>query len=364
MTNNTLIKLFPNVSSTLRVMINPLTAINNSLMNNNTSTINCESYQISSTGIWTILCGVIIVLAGIISNCLVIYLSMSKNNKHRWKSTSFILSLAVNDLLCFPLLISIIVFIYKPCERTDLFHILNTSFHIFLHFNSQFHTMTISMERAFAVWCPFQHKVGFTLKYSIITIAGLWLCSALLFVVFLVQIKYEYSNPTVLLWSLVTLGFPIPVGVVIISYCSIGIKSYHRIQKRKDDTGGKRQHGLRSRLVSNEMKNLLNISLLVLPMTASWSVFFIVIIYEEVSGSYIDGWLLYVMTFLPFVSSAVDPILFIVGTRSLRERLRISTFRFRLKKTFSNDTETIALTKVSNSKTMLSWDLKSFQMNI
>ena len=317
----------------------------------------CHEEREIDKAIVTVICGIGVVLLGALSNALIIRVSWSVRHKSRHKSVLLITSLAANDLLCFAFLVAIILFMLAPCLETQTSNLVLTSIHIFLHFNSQFHTSTVSMERAFAVLSPFRHRVYVTKNMIVGIIVGLWSSSFVLFVVFLVQIDHDYAHLEVLIWTLVTLGFPIPFAAVIISYTAIAIKSCQRVKERRRALHLINANCAKERQISDELRIAFNVSMLVVPMTICWSLFFIVIIYEEVTQTYITGWKYYVMTFLPFFACALNPLMYIISTRSLRKKLRVKSLRIKLGKKFSSrtsrDQETFALTDIQTDKTGL-----------
>ena len=288
----------------------------------------------------TIIFGIIVIFTGCMSNMLIIKSCLNIRRRNSYKATLFITSLAVNDLLCLVLMVCYMVYMLVPNVQKRLVNNILTSSHVLLSCNSQFHNAVISLERAIAVYFPVRHRVLITTRKAKNCIFGLWICSCILFMVAL--LRQNINTPgydQAVFWLCIVLAFPLPVSIVLVSYCFIAIVSCRNV---KANASRSSQENLcqRNRHLSNELKIVLNISIMVLPMAACWSVFFVGTIYETVTDKRMDMWVDWTLTFLPFFASAVNPILYMIGTRSLKTKFKRRNTAHYFRRTLNRSNET------------------------
>ena len=266
----------------------------------------------------TLIIGSIIVCLGMISNSLVIASSFESDGNSKkclLKTMCFIRSLAVTDLFCMLLMVGYMVYILIPNLQTRFFNNLITSLHIFFCCCSQLHNMMIILERTVAVVSPVFHRVVVTSHRAQSTIVCIWILSGMLFVI--AFLRHPFPVPifrVTVFWLLIVIAFIIPLLVIIPGLCIIGFIGYKSVKVKQRNC---RYHALNRELRWQELKVIGHISVMVAPMVICWTVFFVGTIYETVSENYFSGVMNWVLTFLPFVASAVNPLMYILVTRSL-----------------------------------------------
>ena len=321
--------------TTLTTPIGNLVA--NSKAINNTARTALLTSVINEIFLPTVVFGIIVIIIGCISNTLIIKscLTIRKSNSH--KATLFITSLAVNDLLCLVLMVGYIVYMLVPSVQSRIVNNILTSSHVFLSCNSQFHNAVISVERAVALSFPVRHRVLLTNGRAVNSIFLLWISSCTLFIIAL--IRQNNDSPIYdqfVFWLCVVAAFPLPVTIVLISYTCIAMISCKRartVLTPRENLCHRRRN------LSNELRILFNISVMVLPMTICWSVFFVGTIYEAVTETLMSLWVDWTLTFLPFFASAINPILYMIGTRSLQTRVKKSISMHRLQRVLNKSNE-------------------------
>lgn len=274
----------------------------------------------------TLVFGTLVTLVGIFSNTLIIISSTShrKRKDRNSKTACFITSLAVTDLFCMLLMIGYILYMVCPSLRTKLMHDIFSSFQILFCTSSQLHTVAISLERLVAVLAPMRHRVIVTQRRVCCSIVMLWIISMTLFVAAILRLKAKSElYAMIVFWLLITVAFVIPVVIVVSAYAIIAIIGYRNVQKRKYQ-----KRTLTEKLRLKELRVLMITSVMIVPMLTVWTVFFVGTMYETFTEKSLPGIMNWLLTFLPFLACAVDPFLYMLGTRSLTRRVtrRITSF--------------------------------------
>ena len=126
----------------------------------------------------------------------------------------------------------------------------------------------------------------------------------------------------------VTLSFFIPCLLFVISYGSItvsAIRNFRREKKLKKETEADicmdqlRKSSTRTPAKFREMNVAFNVAIITILFVFGWGYFMGSQIYEMLSGSIVTGFLNWLIEFIPFIISCVNPLIYIMCTQSLKK---------------------------------------------
>ena len=314
--------------------LQPIAILNKSHIKNNSLLV--KNYQANSSTDMdletaTLVFGVVVSCIGLLSNSTVIISCWQKKQK----TTFFIISLACADILNVFLLIGYTIYMSDSTFQTELNHILLTSCHVFLCCASQLHNVVISVERCIAITAPVQHRWLINGRRKKWTIAINWITSAMLAMNNILSSFFgDPKFQTVVFWTLIFFAFVVPLVLITICYSLIAVAGYLSLNNHNVTC---QLAILKKNNTAKELKLLFNTSIMVLPMMTCWSIFFGGTIYEKLTDTYLSGQMNWILTFLPFLASALDPIIYTMNTRSL-SKVFTKHIRTTLKKSIAKET--------------------------
>ena len=279
---------------------------------------------------WRLLTITVIVLLapiGLFANSLIL-LTYYKIQRLRNATGYFICHLAISALLSI-LLMLLLLSLYAlggMSNASRQVHVyLLPSFDTFIGSSFLLHTTAVSIERGIAVSKPLKH-----LKYVNITttkrcLIVIWIYCFALLIIGLLRIKIT-SELYLILFSLIvaTLSLHIPCLLVVMSYSFILVSACRNIRKEKKYKNTQTtDHLIRKSLSKSqarfrEIKTALNVALMVSPVIGGLVYSMGGIFYEDVIGRDIIGFQNWLLPFVPFIISCVNPLIYITCTRSLR----------------------------------------------
>ena len=315
--------------------------INDSLWKSNTSASNISagdnlmsmsSMPLSSLYIAWLSVAATIFIPGVLANGMIL-LALFKVEKLRVASNYLIGSLAVADLM---MMFGMAGFIFSDLFKLDISRNVNKflwpSFDLLIGSASIINLAGVSFDRATAVFNPLLYHERSNLGQTVFTIKCIWGYSLLLYVFSMLRcvIEAEAYRLTVLYVSYI-FSFILPFGVIIVSYTlilSATIKNvklsrsveravYNAAMRLNDEPSLKFARIRKLRI--QEIKIAGNFIIILLPFVGCWGFFFGTHFYEDITKtskrSDLYEWFLIT---LPWISSSINPLIYILSVSSLR----------------------------------------------
>ena len=185
----------------------------------------------------------------------------------------------------------------------------------------------ISVDRAVAITCPLRYEDIVTRERATRILCAVWSYCALILLTSLLRIPITDETYGIFeLYMGFALTYFIPITIILVSYSTIiastvkNLKFTDRYDRLYYCFSGNNTNASRIRKkLMRELRVTGNIMILVVPFTIGWSYFIISQVYEEVH-EYIDSFDHDVMmVVIPWLLSGLNPILYFLLTRSIRE---------------------------------------------
>ena len=274
----------------------------------------------------------IIFIPGVMANGMIL-LALFKIEKLRVASNYLIGSLAVADLMMMLGMAGFVlsdVFVFDISEKVNAF--LWPSVDLLVGSASIINLAGVSFDRAVAVFKPLQYHERSNLKKTSLTIKSIWAYSISLFILSMLRcvIDAKAYNLAVLYLSY-AFSFLLPFAVILISYVLILYATVKNVRLSRNVDSAVYNAALRlsdganvkfariRKLRIQELKIAGNFIIILLPFVACWAVFFGTHLYEDITMQYrrsdLHEWFLIT---LPWISSSVNPLIYILSVSSLR----------------------------------------------
>lgn len=276
---------------------------------------------------WQLLTMIVLSLltpVGILANTLIL-LTFYEFKNSRNATSYFICNLAVSDILNILLMV-----IYVSTSGDNLFYYyVISACDIFVGSSCMLFVSALSIERGIAVSFPFRYRTHFDDRTAIHTSVGIWIYCLLMLVAGLLRLPITLKLYFALFFYVaVTLSFFIPCFLFVISYGSItmsAIRNIRRDKKLKRETAAAictdnlRKRSTQTTAKFREMKVAFNVAIITMLFVFGWGYFIGSQIYEMLSGLTLTGFPNWLIEFIPFIISCVNPLIYIMCTRSLKK---------------------------------------------
>ena len=267
---------------------------------------------------------------GFFANILIL-LTVYKVKRLRNTTGYFICNLAIADVL---VIIQMIFFFIlydngvmaKVNNRVDKYIV--PSLNVFLGSASLLHVTAVSIERGITVSMPLQYPNYVTNKRALGVIRKIWLfCLGLLMLNVLRIWIMEPLYDSILFYFAVTCSFFIPCVLVLTSYSVIMVSALKSMKKEKkirkvivviDKENLEKVISLRPARCL-EIKIALNVAIMTIPFVFGWGYFMVANIYEIEAKYLFKGFQNWLIAFLPFFVSCLNPLTYLLFTRTLRQ---------------------------------------------
>ena len=273
---------------------------------------------------------------GLFTNILIL-MTVYKIKRLRNTTGYFICNLAVADVF---VVIQMIVF--ELVYRTKSMHkfspkvsnYLFPSFDIFIGSASLLHITAVSIERGVAVSMPLRYPRYLSERRSKRVIKGIWLYCIFLFILSIIRIwideKYCKTYHDVFFYGAVTCSFFIPCVLVLTSYGFILVSALKNMRMEQKiskvivvismmDNQNLEQVASVGPARFREIKIAFNIAVMTIPFVCGWGFFMICQIYEKATDYQFKGRMNWFIPRVPFILSCINPLTYIMFTRSLRK---------------------------------------------
>lgn len=266
---------------------------------------------------------------GLLANIIII-MTVLRAKKLRTTTGLFICHLAIADLLC---IVSMVAYLIAN-SQTELRYnfvalMIFSSLDVFIGSASLLHVTAASVERAIAVAKPMVYPLILCKERAKKVIALIWVYCTALFIACCVRVFVKtVTYNTVIFFVAVILSFGIPCVLVLISYINISIRALRNLQMEKRI---ERSLIIVSMLNNNsrktpryhhqirELKLALNLTIMTAPFVFGWGYFMICNVYEEVAKTTLYGLKNWVLNMLPYLISCLNPITYLLFTKTLRK---------------------------------------------
>ena len=318
---------------------------------NMTNALNCsqpfdEKVTVTNNDLYTYILLALLLPIGIAGNLLILIAILCYKCLPK-QTGKFLCSMAAADLGVIFEFIAFLVYHNHDGDIPDRVHrYLFPSFDIFFASVSLLQITVISIERAIAVTWPFKYQSYVSSKRAKNTVICIWSFSLILmFAAFLRIPIHSKIYSLVIFFTTATIMLFIPVVLIIISYTLVVISAYQNLrqdQKRmkmftifikqgqpeSEWLNGRQKSARKGKLSAircREIKLSVNVALIVLPFLFCWGFFIFVHIYEHVmdyqfSSSSFVNWFIF---HLPFTVSSMNPVFYLLLTRSLRNTVKL-----------------------------------------
>jgi len=268
---------------------------------------------------------------GFFANALIL-LTVYKVKHLRNTTGYFICNLAIADLLVIVVMILFVttfgsgsISVQNPRVTEFLFLTLEAV----IGSASLLHVTVVTIERGIAVSMPLRYTRYLNERTANKMIAGIWIYCLILLVMGLLRIPIvseAYSD--VFFFVAATLSFFIPCILVIVSYSFIIVTALKSMKiERKissvlavisDQENLEKVKSMRPARF-REIKIAFNVAIMTVPFVCGWGYFMACTIYEIVADDDITGFQNWLIPFVPFVISCLNPLTYLMFTRSLRK---------------------------------------------
>lgn len=309
---------------------------------------------------------------GILANLLIVF-TVLQCKKLKTTTGYFISNLAVADLFCIlGMIVYLIVRFQMDVEMNYNALIIFSSIDVSIGSASLLNVTAASVERAIAVTKPMVYPLILRKERAKKVIGLIWLYCIILFAACCLRIVIKTNTySSVIFFIAVSLSFFIPCVLVLISYINISAKALNNLQMEKRiqrsmiavamlNETKYQQHQNQQRKTSRshpqirELKLALNLTVMTVPFVFGWGYFMVVNIYEEITRTPLTGLHNWFLNTLPFLISCINPITYLLFTKTLRkEAIKLVAKPFRKFTSLHNrrfSTTSILLTSTRNSR--------------
>ena len=266
---------------------------------------------------------------GLLANIIII-MTVLRAKKLRTTTGLFICHLAIADLLC---IVSMVAYLIANSQTQLRYNfvalMIFSSMDVFIGSASLLHVTAASVERAIAVAKPMVYPLILCKERAKKVIALIWVYCTALFIaccarVFVKTVTYN----AVIFFVAVILSFGIPCILVLISYINISIRALRNLQMEKriersliivSMLNNSSRKTPRYHHQIRELKLALNLTIMTAPFVFGWGYFMICNVYEEVTRTTLDGLKNWVLNMLPYLISCLNPITYLLFTKTLRK---------------------------------------------
>lgn len=272
-------------------------------------------------------------IVGFPTNAIIIYL-VSKHRNLKNATNYFVSSLAIADLI---VLICMLFWNYgkEMMYRYAEYRFLFPSIDVYTGTLSMLNVACVSADRAIAVSWPLQYERVVTTKRALFVIFSIWAYSLVILILGLIRkniTNHTYQKCVLYLGygnffvaALVTLLCYIVIFLIVFPKLKASRKleklmSYSRFtfsQGAEQELNGNKKKN--PRLLLREIKVTGNVLLIVVPFTIGWTFFIGTHFYEEFNPPLRNQMHNLVMIIFPWILSGLNPIIYLLVNRSLRQ---------------------------------------------
>lgn len=266
---------------------------------------------------------------GLLSNMLIL-LTVLKCKKLQTASSLFICNLAFTDLI---LIIESVSYLFVSLEYINItshqkgLYIIITSIDAMLGSASLLYVTAITIERAIAVAKPLSYPLIVTKKRAIGSMVVIWVYCVTVLIIFL--IRYWWNNAKYaddVFFFVVVCSFLFPCLLVLISYVKIALIALKNLQTDRKIYKSIFAIAMLGPNTPNrparfrEIKLALNLAIMTTPFVFGWGYYMIYSIVEVINDEITNNEVvMFMMNSLPFIISCVNPVTYLIFTRSLRK---------------------------------------------
>ena len=270
---------------------------------------------------------------GFFANILIL-LTVYKVKHLRNTTGYFICNLAVSDLLViFQMILFVTMYtsgaMQSASPRVTKFFF--PTLDVVIGSASLLHVTAVTIERGIAVSMPLRYPRYLNDRTANRMIAGIWVYCLILLIMGLLRIPIvSQSYNWIFFFIAATLSFFIPCILVLISYGFILVSAMKNMRMEKkiskvivvismmDQENLEKVTSMRPARF-REIKIAFNVAIMTVPFVCGWGYFMTCNTYELVSGRDITGFQNWLIPFVPFVISCLNPLTYLMFTRSLRK---------------------------------------------
>ena len=270
---------------------------------------------------------------GLFTNMLIL-MTVYKIKRLRNTTGYFICNLALADIfVIIQMIIFELVYWLKIMENAsnEVKQYLFPSFDIFIGSASLLHITAVSIERGVAVSMPLRYPRYLSEHRSKRVIKGIWLFCIFLFILSYLRTEIdEKTYKDVFFYSAVICSFFIPCVLVLTSYGFILVSALKNMRMEQKiskvivvismmDNQNLEQVASVGPARFREIKIAFNIAVMTIPFVCGWGFFMISQTYEKAADIQFDGLKNWFIPRLPFIVSCINPLTYLMFTRSLRK---------------------------------------------
>ena len=268
---------------------------------------------------------------GLLANLLILT-TVYKVKKMRNATGYFMCNLAVADLF---VILEMLLFhsLYKSgimskvAERVQKF--MFPSLDVMLGSASLLHVTAVSVERGIAVALPLRYPRYLSELRAKRLIQGIWIYCVVIFFLGISRVWIESTvYGEIMFFVAVSCSFFIPLILVTTSYSIIMVSALKNMKMeqsiRKVIAAISRVDDKLSKAIIRparfrEIRVTFNVMTMTIPFVCGWGYFMICSTYEIAANYQFKGFQNWMIMFLPFLVSCVNPLTYIIFTRSLRQ---------------------------------------------
>ena len=289
----------------------------------------------------------VLFLPGLVGNSLIIA-AISKLRSLRTSTNYLIANLAVADLIMMLVMVLFLIYDAVNVSLPNSIHVcFFPSMDITVASASIMSLAAVSFDRGLAVLKPLHYERMFYRKRALHLIKAIWSYVVFIFICSMLRCKYTNKayHQTVLVIAYIV-GFVLPCVIVGIAYTIIlfttirVIKISKRLQRSLSRAGSHgsndrshRRHRTK-RLQLHEAKVAVNFMLILVPFLACWGFYFGTFWSEHFQDRYVNRSPLYewFLLVIPWFISSINPIVYILFTKPLRQGCKRLIRRYLQKK--------------------------------
>ena len=306
----------------------------------------------------------VIVLPGLFGNGLIV-LSVFKLQSLKTPTNFLLVSLAIADLLMIISMISFVLMDRFPIKSmpVEVTMFLFPSIDIMVGSASIWNLAAVSLDRGIAVLRPLRYHSMINTKRVKMIITAIWSYSFALFLLSMLRIKVvSYSFRMSVLFTAMILSFIVPCLLIVVSYTGIILSTVNSIRMTRalekaisiaTSRGAESLNDKASRkrrVRSREVRLAFNIMIILVPFVAGWGFYFGTHWYEILSGDQNRSNIYeFCLLVIPWVNSSLNPVIYILVTKSLRKGCKRMISRRR--NPFNKDTSSVFTTTIFSSLT-------------
>ena len=297
----------------------------------------------------------LIFVAGLAGNSLICY-GYLRYRQLRTQTNFFVLNLAVADLVLICVLISWIIqdILGNPNRKMVGRLLQNTE--ILCFSASMLNMAAVSVDRYIAVLRPLRYTTLVTRSRAQKTVLVIWLYSLMIAVVGFARYFIESISNDIFITALATISYVLPTMVIIFAHLNIFRVAW---LKKKTSSDMPPDFDTRRKLLAPRIKLSINTLIILVPMTTAWGVFYGITLFEAHSEETLplSPIVEFAVALSPYVTAAVDPIVYLLVTRDLRKVVQGMCMCYQSKK--RKDLECITLPAFPRSLLHDRWELRN-----